>query len=362
MNWQRPHRERERTRRMRCVAFYRWASSRRGLTLDAVAGHLRVPRSTLWQWNRQWRLNRLRTPNLGRPTEQPNRTVRNAIIFCLKALGPWLSVRTLWSVFPGVARRAVADIVRRFRRMIRRRKPTEQQVLDWRKSGRVWAMDYAQAPPSMRNTHSHILFVRDLASGVELVSKPVPNRTTGPVIDTLVTLFDAHGALLVLKSDNEGSFRDEDTLEILREQGVTSLLSPPYWPRYNGAREGGIKALKWWSRANAWWTGKSAVTYEDIEMARHFNNEWTRPWGAKGPSRGERWANRKNITPDERRRFLDAVEWRRNELEKTDDEDGTRASKDRLATTRALQAVGYLKVGRRRITLPIKSRPCPIIS
>ena len=361
MNWQRPHRERDRTLRKQCVAFYQWTRSR-GLTLDEAAGPLGIRRSTLWHWNQQWNLNRLQARELGRPVEQPNRTVRNAIIFCLKAVGPWLSVRTLWSVFPGVARRAVADIVRRFRRMIRRRKPTHQQILNWRKPGRVWAMDYAQAPKPMRDRHSHILFVRDLASGVEIAAQPVPDRTTGPVIETLASLFKKHGAPLVLKSDNEGSFRDVKTLGILRKQGVTNLLSPPYWPRYNGAREGGIKALKWWSRANAWWTGKSAVTYEDIEMARHFNNVWTRPWGAKGPSRGERWANRKNITPDERRRFLDAVDSRREELEKTDDEDGTRASKDRLATTRALQAIGYLEVGRRRITLPIKSRPCPNIS
>ena len=49
---------------------------------------------------------------------------------------------------------------------------------------------------------------------------------------------------LVLKSDNGPAFVSAEVRAVLAERGVVALYSPPYWPRYNGAIEAGIGALR----------------------------------------------------------------------------------------------------------------------
>ena len=57
-------------------------------------------------------------------------------------------------------------------------------------------------------------------------------------------VFAEHGPPLVLKSDNGSHFTGGNFPDLLAAHRVEHLLSPPYWPRYNGAVEAGIHALK----------------------------------------------------------------------------------------------------------------------
>ena len=57
-------------------------------------------------------------------------------------------------------------------------------------------------------------------------------------------LFLALGAPLVLKTDNGTHFTAESVELLLREHGITRLLSPPYLPAYNGACEAGHGSVK----------------------------------------------------------------------------------------------------------------------
>src|SRR5262249_27637262 len=62
--------------------------------------------------------------------------------------------------------------------------------------------------------------------------------------EMLTELFTVFGAPLVLKSDHGSAFGSEAVQALLARWGAFSLFSPPGCPRYNGAIEAAIGALK----------------------------------------------------------------------------------------------------------------------
>ncbi|MFC1587569.1 transposase family protein [Planctomycetota bacterium] len=114
----------------------------------------------------------------------------------------------------------------------------------WGEPGAVWAMDYTESPTPIDGVYRYILIVRDLASGAQLLSTPVIKKTAEQTLYALRSLFRWHGPPLVLKSDNDGAFKDKRVRTLLDKQKVFLLLSPPGTPSYNGSVEAGIGTLK----------------------------------------------------------------------------------------------------------------------
>src|SRR5262249_18288920 len=121
--------------------------------------------------------------------------------------------------------------------------------------------------------------------------------------------------------------------------------------RYNGSCEAGIGALKLRALHEAARHGRYGEwTCDDVAAACELGNATGRPWGARRPTPNEAWAASRELGRGERRVFLAAV--RRHEAEARR-RGGAADRIKREAIRRALGALGYLVVRRRRIRLPI---------
>ena len=134
-------------------------------------------------------------------------------------------------------------------------------------------------------------------------------------------------------------------------------------PRYNGASEAGIGALKVRAHWEAARHGRAGHwTTDDVEAARLQANQMPRPNGHASLSPETLWKDRSPITHQDRSEFARTVElcrpeaFRRYELSAQEELTvRERDAIDRFAVSRALGAHGFLTVTRRRITLPIRS-------
>jgi transposase InsO family protein len=151
---------------------------------------------------------------------------------------------TLRAEFPGLARRELIHLARRYRWVLRWKHRRPAWRLKWGRPGVAWAMDHAQPPSPIDGVFPYLLSVRDLASGFQLAWQPMPDTTAASTVRLLGRLFSEHGQPLILKCDNGSAFSAASLREFLAAHDVTPLYSPPHWPRYNGACEAGIGRLK----------------------------------------------------------------------------------------------------------------------
>jgi transposase InsO family protein len=180
----------------------------------------------------------------------------------------------------------------------------------------VWAIDFSGPLTAVDGRFSYMLAVRDVCTGEQLLWLPVENATGEVARDALAGLFATHGAPLVLKSDNGSPFTGSVVQELLARHEVSSLLSPPYWPRYNGAIEAGIGSLKDRTEAAACRAGHAGYwTWDNVAQARLEANTLSRPRGSSGPSPEEAWASQTPITSEERAAFRKTLEEARGELQ-----------------------------------------------
>ena len=236
------------------------------------------------------------------------RKARNEVIHFLDEYGPGVGVPTLRECFPDMMRAEQEDLLRRYRRVWREQHRIPLRILSWPVPGRVWAIDFAQAPLPIEGRFPYLLAVRDLASGMSLLWQPVEHATGANTATLLATLFAIHGAPLVLKSDNGSPLGEASVQALLRSWNVASLFSPPYWPRYNGAVEAGIGSLKGRTEARAARQGHDGIwTWDDVASAMWEANTLARPLGDRKPSPDAVWASRSAITADERERFTACV-------------------------------------------------------
>lgn len=126
------------------------------------------------------------------------------------------------------------DLLKRYRRVWRKRNDEPIRVLHWRLAGRVWAIDFTGPGLPIEGGCSYLLAVRDLASGQQLLWQPCVEATAAVAVEALTSLFMAHGAPLVFKSDNGSTFTAEAFRNLAEEFDVELLFSPPGFPRYNG--------------------------------------------------------------------------------------------------------------------------------
>jgi hypothetical protein len=168
---------------------------------------------------------------------------------------------------------------------------------------------------------------------------------------------------LVVKMDNGGPFRDDETKRLLAEHEVLPLFSPKRCPSYNGGVERANGQLAGYQEAVAEFRGRRAgPTREDAETARQLANDLARPGGWQGPTAGELWARRQPISAEERMAFMATVAAHRAEIRaewKFDaDADLTHdqaSAIDRRAIRDALVEHGLLRIHPRRGPRPAKT-------
>jgi transposase InsO family protein len=299
---------------------------------------------------------------LGRPVRRGSRTEREAVVQLLDEVGAGVGLPTLRDCFPALARAELEDLLRRYRRVCRVRYSATLNVLHWTVPGRVWAIDFAEAPLPVEGSYPYVLAVRDLASGEQLLWSPAAAPTAEEAGWALAALFAHYGPPLVLKSDNGSAFLAAAMRQFLAEEGVIPLFSPPRWPQYNGAIEAGIGALKTRTERQAARAGHSGEwTIDAMAAAQAEANAARRPHRDRAPQ--EVWSARPQLTAAERAQFQEAVA-RQRAAASTQDKETTEGSpnpamaagEERAAIRRALVEHGYLLFSRRRIPLPIRRR------
>lgn len=358
---QRRARHAERTARRSAVAFALWRE-RRGLTRSASARRLGISSSCLSRWVRRWREKQMALRPRGRPVEELDRETRYEILTVFSLMGPHASLAALWALFPGIPRRALENLLARCRRMFRHRNRWLVHTLRWTQPGTVWSADFTSPPLPIDGQYEHLLLVRDLASGRQLLALPCHHQDARLVVAALRALFLLYGPPLVLKTDNGSAFISAELEELLREHRVFALFSPPYTPAYNGSVEAGIGSLE--VRAfyeSARHDRPGEWTCDDVAVACRQANETAHPWGLGGPTPDAAWESRVPITETDAQRFRSAyaLHQQRECAERGIDPwqqlaRRLRASIDRVALSHALIERGYLIIRSRRVTPPIR--------
>lgn len=279
------------------------------------------------------------------------------ILALVALLGTRLSYERIRLFLPGLGRREARRWLKRCRRDWARARERGQALLRWLVPGTVWAMDFSEAPTPIEGRYRFLLSVRDLSSGMQLVALPCHDTTEATATAALEAAFLAHGAPLVLKTDNGSAFLAGAFRALLEAYGVTGLYSPPRWPRYNGACEAGIGGLKTRVHHLSAWAGRPGEwTCEDVERARCCGNEFGRPFGRSRPVPVAAWSTRRAPTPEACDAFREALARHREALAATRHPESGRsrlALDERTAITRALTELGYLEFRTRRVSLPI---------
>lgn len=366
---QRQQREEESVTRGRAVDFDRWAQ-RRGVGHDEAAAHLGLAPGTLADWERRWEEDHLAPQPLGRACHRSDRRSRNAAIDLMNTVGPRIGLPALRNAFPKMARGELDNLKLRFRRVWRRDNRYFGHVLHWHRPGSVWAMDHVDPPCAIDDRWPHLLAVRDLASGNQLLWLPVADETAQSTIAALESLFCQFGPPLVLKCDNGAGFIADETRVFLDRWQVWPLFSPPYTPQYNGGCEAGNGAHKVRTHEFAALAGRPGRwTADDAEAARRKGNEENYPWGCNGSTPDEVWRARPVTSEEDDAAFGRTVRQEqvraRNEEDYPLDVDLGRAAQaaiDRVAIRRALVEHGLLTFTRRSITPQLPTRKTPRIS
>jgi transposase InsO family protein len=248
----------------------------------------------------------------GRLPRAASRAERNQVYQFLRQRGVATPLAALRANFPELRRSDLAEILSRYRRLVRRKRQRRQSRLQWQRPGTVWAADFKERREPIEGRYAWILAVKDLASRCQLAWLPVEEQTAKTVQAVYAQLFAEHGPPLVLKSDNGGPFRDEGTKQLLSEHLVVPLYNPRRRPAYNGGVERANGQLAGYQEALAAFRGRAgSPTCEDAASARTLANELARPAGWRGPTAGQLWQRRVPLSDRECDAFLRELDERR---------------------------------------------------
>lgn len=355
-------RDMERSVRIDALAFRRWLLSQ-DRTPQEAAHRLRVLPNLLAAWERCWRKDRMRPRQLlGRPRDDLPYETRMILMAIFNLVGPGIGLDTLRGMLPDMPRNAAERYLNRYRQLHLRKNKVVLHMLRWYRPGTVWAADLYEPTKPVDRQYPFVLAVRDLASGYLLLAQPLPDKSGPRVRDALLGLVRAYGAPLVLKTD--WGFRCEPLEQLMKQEGIEHLLSPPGWPRYNGSIEAGIGSMQGRAHLHAARHGHPGEwNGDDVEAARCQANETARPWGHREDTPQQAWEKREPVGPLTRHSFRQAV----RKLEPEAQEElgylsgiplapKDQASVSRVAISRVLVAQGFLRVRRGRFTLPINPR------
>jgi transposase InsO family protein/transposase-like protein len=354
--WQWQRRLREQELRSEAVALVT-AGQEHGQSLPEVARRLELPPRTLRDWCQAGRDGAGLAKALGRPHARLASESAQEVVRYLHSHGPWVGVPVLRAEFPTTARAELRDLLRLFRFLWAEAHPRYRHLLTWHRVGAVWAMDFAKVKQLIDGVYPYVFAVRDLASGMQLAWRAVPDLTSATVQSELRLLFTVYGAPLVLKSDNGSAFRAEEQKRFLRPWQVWPLYSPPGQPGYNGAIEASIGSLKRRTEFEAYRQGHAGQWgAADLEAARELANESGGSRVPEGASPRGAWEGRRPPSQGERDRFAQAV---RQDEEVVRREEGIdpaaalehyeQAALHRRVLTQVLVEHGLLTITRRRI-------------
>lgn len=297
--WQLRRRERERRLRLQALACRRWALWHAGWDRERFCRASGIDDRTLRAW--QNLIAKPAAPQGARAGIATLEQRRQILDFLL--LWDEIPYRELQRHFPEIPG---GDLARIYWAWRNRGHDDTWRCLHWRTPGAVWAMDYTPADRPIDGVFPFVLLVRDLAAGVSLASLPVHRARAAHAYDLLHCLFRQHGPPLVLKSDNGSHFTHHRIRKLLSRHGVIHLRSPAQYPRYNGACEAGIGALKTRTFHCAARAGHPAFwTSDDLERARCQGNHRWQP-SAHATSQTA-WDLRKPITTTQRQAFKDQL-------------------------------------------------------
>jgi hypothetical protein len=304
--------------------------------------------ATIRMWRQKEERGELRPNLLGRPGYDCDSLTVRTIRELVEEIGYEVSVAYMAEIIDWVPRAIVEEVVRTYKEEMRRGRRMEIRTLAWSRPGRVWACDWTDPDATIDGRYKKLFVVRDLGSNRLLLTLPAERQSAELAREAMKHLFIVHGAPLVLKSDNGSEFRAEEFTKLLRDYGVTHLLSPEYWPQYNGAIEAGNGSLKAHTFYEALRKGRIGHwTADDVEAGRCKANETSRPWGWRGPSPDVRWAGREEIGCDEWEEFKETLaEERSRWVTAGESETRERKAQERMAITSALVRCGQLEVGK----------------
>lgn len=135
-----------------------------------------------------------------------------------------------------ISRRQLAGLVQD----LRQDQLANMKRIDWLHPGLAWSIDATEYGPE----GEPIVPVSDLASRYRFQPLVADHLAGHQIARHLAKLFKQHGPPLLLKRDNGSIFNCREVDAVLHEFGVIPLNNPPYWPRYNGAKEKSIRDLK----------------------------------------------------------------------------------------------------------------------
>lgn len=215
----------------------------KSLPYSELARSVGIPESTL----RRWRSHEKRHVNV-LTVPGPKKTLpvdMDALMRGMDTLKP-RRLRTagapdLWqSHRDRISRRDFYSILTRFSARMLKLERQGWYRHHWRKVGAVWAMDDMDFGCDAHGRRLRLHNVMDLGSRHMFEPMEDESLIGDKVADNLEGLFYKHGAPVFAKSDCASNLlRSEAVSKVLTRWCVLPLLSPPYYPQYNGVIERG---------------------------------------------------------------------------------------------------------------------------
>lgn len=360
---QRARREQESAARRRVVEEARYAIFE-GSKKTQIAQELGLSPRTMRDWERRERARALQPRRRGRPPRRSSVHARSALLGAIKKHGPGIGVASLRSLVPGLGREEVRNILARYRVYYMRKHAAVLEALEWTRPGVIWALDHTESDDGKKQT---ILSVRDLSSGAQLLWKTQTGPRAEETVRDLERMFVLHGPPLVLKADNGSAFIAGDFRELCKEWGVEILWSPPRTPSYNGAIEASIRWMKERTAHVATEAGRPGEWIrEDLCEALELTNQLPKNAERGGTPRREVFSARRRVAQEERDVFRSRLKSVRRSARRAvrraaGIEPGVRLNRrqraevQRQAMSRALVALGYLTITKRRVAPTLKS-------
>jgi len=137
----------------------------------------------------------------------------------------------------GISRRDFQTMVRTCRLELEQKKEALERRVEWLMPGSVWSMDDLEKA-CLRENKGHVNLVMDLASRKNLgvLGDDVLASGLRIALD-LERKFKKYGAPLFMKVDGGGNYRSLELNKLFDEHLVIPLVSPSYYPPYNGSVE-----------------------------------------------------------------------------------------------------------------------------
>jgi transposase InsO family protein len=339
--------------RLRCLSLAHW-SVWNGWSWDRFAQVIGIDLKSLRSW--QGQVGQAAKPQ-GAPPLRATPVQRTAVANFIALWNRCCSFRDLEAHFPDIPRGELGHLWWAYA-------IANQQdaaiSLRWTCPGTVWAIDYSHADHAIDDIYPYLLVVRDLASGYQIAALPCRRATGDTAVRLLTALFQRHPPPLVLKSDNGSHFVNDDMRALLRDRGITLLLSPPYYPKYNGACEAGIGSCKTRIHHRAVRDGDpTRWTSDHAEGARNDCNH--RDWAGRGSTPQDLWMSVQPTSDQVRQDFIRSVDGaitrRCNEIRHLRlDRRPPLHTLIRRAIADALVGAGYLLYRSRPVPQPLNGR------